>query len=65
VARDYPGHAVPMVQVNVRIPPDLHDKVMTEADRDGATITAVVTRALHEHFNRAGRRPATEGRQKA
>jgi hypothetical protein len=47
-----------MVQVNVRIPPDLHTKILSEATRDGDTITAVVTRALHEHYNRDGRRPA-------
>ena len=35
-----------MVQVNVRLTPELHERLKAEADRTQTTATAVVTKAL-------------------
>lgn len=39
-----------MVQINVRIPPELHAKLIHEAATMG-TVTNVVTVALQDYFN--------------
>jgi predicted HicB family RNase H-like nuclease len=39
-----------MVQVNVRIPPELHTRLMAEATKTQATATAVVTKALSAYL---------------
>jgi predicted HicB family RNase H-like nuclease len=44
-----------MVQVNVRVPPELHTRLTERASRTQTTVTAVVTQALSEYFARADR----------
>ena len=55
---DYGYMAMPMVQVNVRVPPELHAWLMREAKTEGASVTAVVTAALLSY--RDGRREKGE-----
>jgi predicted HicB family RNase H-like nuclease len=50
-----------MVQVNVRIPPELHDRLTAEATATTATVTAVVTRALEVFLSD---RPTKRGKTK-
>jgi predicted HicB family RNase H-like nuclease len=40
-----------MVQVNVRVPPELHAKLVTAAFNRPTTVTAIVTEALQDYFN--------------
>lgn len=42
--------ALPMVQVNVRVPPELHERLIAEVSNTGTTVTAVVTRALEQYL---------------
>ena len=44
-----------MVQVNVRIPPELHERVTAEAGKTQTTVTAVVTQALTQFFATKGK----------
>jgi predicted HicB family RNase H-like nuclease len=37
-----------MVQVNVRVPPDLHVRLIEQATLSQTTVTAVVTQALEK-----------------
>lgn len=39
-----------MVQVNVRIPPELHTRLLAEAAKTSATATAVVTNAIESYL---------------
>jgi predicted HicB family RNase H-like nuclease len=42
-----------MVQVNVRIPPELHTRLMAEVAKQQTTATAVVTEALSKFLKGA------------
>ena len=44
--------ASPMVQVNVRIPPNLHTRLTKQAAKSQTTVTAVVTEALQVFLDR-------------
>jgi len=44
-----------MVQVNVRVTPEIHKWLTSEAKLTQTTVTAVVTKALLEHFDRGGK----------
>lgn len=41
-----------MVQVNVRVPPELHTRLLAEASKTQATVTTVVTKAIAEYLGR-------------
>lgn len=41
-----------MVQVNVRIAPDLHNRLTAEAAKTQTTVTTVVTKAIAEYLGR-------------
>jgi hypothetical protein len=43
--------ATPMVQVNVRVPPELHKQLTAQARKQGTTVTAVVATAIRQHLN--------------
>ena len=38
-----------MVQVNVRVPPELHAAMMKRAEKDGKTVSAVVNAAISNY----------------
>ena len=38
-----------MVQVNVRVPPDLHAAMLKLAAKQGGTVSAVVNAAIHDY----------------
>ena len=44
-----------MVQVNVRVPPELHLRLTNEATKTQTTVTAVVTEALKSYFAQGGK----------
>lgn len=41
-----------MVQVNVRVPPGVYERILQEAQASGGTVTSIVLLALHELFER-------------
>jgi len=43
---------IPMVQVNVRVTPELHKRLTREASKSQTTVTAVVTQALTAFLDR-------------
>jgi predicted HicB family RNase H-like nuclease len=47
--------ATAMVQVNVRITPELHERLMAEVAKQQTTATAVVTAALTKHLWNGGK----------
>jgi predicted HicB family RNase H-like nuclease len=44
-----------MVQVNVRVPPELHTRLVAHAAATTTTVTAVVTEALKSYFEQGGK----------
>lgn len=42
--------ATPTVQVNIRIPADLHEELATFAAQDERSLTAVIVRAIRNHL---------------
>lgn len=47
--------ASPMVQVNVRVPPELHTRLLGKAAETQTTVTAVVTQALSAYLGGQGK----------
>ena len=46
--------ATPTVQVNIRMPAELHDELTTFAASDERSLTAVIVRAIRDHLKSNG-----------
>lgn len=49
------GKAIPRATLSLAIPYELYEKVWTERERTGDSVSIIMTKALEEYFNKNAR----------